>query len=94
MEIMGALMSFHGYLCCCKFIQMVDLIERFTLLPEERQQANSAHSLVRLKSEIESVKERKRSTAMFFLVFDQKRKNFLEQEDIEKTKILNCLGSS
>lgn len=60
-----------------------EIDQRRIWLPEQWT-GNSAHSHVSLKSEIQSVEERKHSTEMFFLAFDQKGKSPLEQDDIEK----------
>lgn len=78
----GALMYFPGSLCPEKFIQIADLIG---CLPGslDNEQANSTLSHMSLKSEIQSIKEKKHSTEMFW-VFDQRKKSFTVNRDFEK----------
>ena len=80
----GALMYFSGYLCPEKFIQIAGLIG---CLPGslDNEQANSTLSHMSLKSEIQSIKEKKHSTEMLW-VFDQRKKFFTVNRDFEKNK--------
>lgn len=80
-------MYFPGYCCPWKFIQIIDLIGG---LPGSlnNEQANSALSHVSFKSEIQSIKDKKHFTAMFFSVWP-KGKSSPEQRDIDK-KIFNA----
>ena len=67
-----------------KFIQIADLTG---CLPGslDNEQANSTLSHMSLKSEIQSIKENKHSTEMFW-VFDQRKKFFTVNRNFEKKK--------
>lgn len=50
----------------------------------ENEQANSLISHVSLESEIQSIKDKKHSTEIFFLVFDQKGKELWSEKRLRK----------
>ena len=80
---MDALIYFPAYLCPWKHVQTVDLIRGLpgTL---KNEQANSLISRVSLESEIQSIKDKKHSTEIFFLVFDQKGKELWSEKRLRK----------
>lgn len=59
------------------------------------EQANSLISHMSVESEIQSIKDKKHSTEIFFLVFDQKGKEFWSKERLRKksnaTEIANMI---